>query len=138
MVETIQWSDSGVVMIDQTRLPRETAYITCTTYVEVADAIRTMVIRGAPAIGVAAAMGVALGVQHGHDIETVSAETGRYSPDCGEPLLGHRSNEAIVRFAERPSGGRGPRGARARSADDQDRRHRDQPGDGPPRCEPRS
>src|SRR5882724_10666673 len=62
MVETIQWTDQGVVMIDQTRLPREEAYITCTTYEEVAEAIRAMVIRGAPAIGVAAAMGVALGV----------------------------------------------------------------------------
>jgi methylthioribose-1-phosphate isomerase len=62
MVETIQWTDDGVVMIDQTRLPREEVYVTCRTYVEVADAIRSMVIRGAPAIGVAAAMGVALGV----------------------------------------------------------------------------
>src|SRR5437879_5261715 len=57
MVETIQWTDDGVVMIDQTRLPREEAYVTCRTYGEVADAIRSMVIRGAPAIGVAAAMG---------------------------------------------------------------------------------
>jgi methylthioribose-1-phosphate isomerase len=62
MVETIQWTDAGVVMIDQTRLPREEAYVTCRTYEEVAEAIRSMVIRGAPAIGVAAAMGVALGV----------------------------------------------------------------------------
>ena len=62
MVETIQWTDSGVVMIDQTRLPREISYVTCKTYEEVADAIVTMVIRGAPAIGVAAAMGVAIGV----------------------------------------------------------------------------
>jgi methylthioribose-1-phosphate isomerase len=62
MIETIQWSAEGVVMIDQTRLPAEENYITCRTYTEVADAIRTMVIRGAPAIGVAAAMGVALGV----------------------------------------------------------------------------
>ena len=62
MVETIQWTDEGVVMIDQTRLPRETVFITCKTYQEVAEAIRSMVIRGAPAIGVAAAMGVALGV----------------------------------------------------------------------------
>ncbi len=60
-IETIQWTPEGVVMIDQTRLPRETVYVTCTTYVEVADAIRSMVIRGAPAIGVAAAMGVAIG-----------------------------------------------------------------------------
>jgi methylthioribose-1-phosphate isomerase len=62
MVETIQWTDAGVVMIDQTRLPREQVFVTCKDYLEVADAIKTMVIRGAPAIGVAAAMGVALGV----------------------------------------------------------------------------
>jgi methylthioribose-1-phosphate isomerase len=62
MVETIEWTAHGVVMIDQTRLPRVTAFVTCHTYLEVADAIKTMVIRGAPAIGVAAAMGVALGV----------------------------------------------------------------------------
>jgi methylthioribose-1-phosphate isomerase len=62
MIETIQWNCDGVVMIDQTRLPVEERYITCRTYREVADAIRTMIIRGAPAIGVAAAMGVALGV----------------------------------------------------------------------------
>src|SRR5258708_15026203 len=71
MVETIQWTGAGVVMIDQTRLPREQVFVTCRTYLEVAQAIRTMVIRGAPAIGVAAAMGVALGVQEGADFETV-------------------------------------------------------------------
>lgn len=62
MIETIQWNGDGVVMIDQTRLPAEERYVTCRTYIEVAEAIRTMIIRGAPAIGVAAAMGVALGV----------------------------------------------------------------------------
>jgi methylthioribose-1-phosphate isomerase len=62
MVETIQWTSAGVVMIDQTRLPREQVFVTCKDYLEVAAAIKTMVIRGAPAIGVAAAMGVALGV----------------------------------------------------------------------------
>ena len=71
MVETIQWTDAGVVMIDQTRLPREQEFVTCRSYLEVADAIKTMVIRGAPAIGVAAAMGIALGVQEGADFETV-------------------------------------------------------------------
>lgn len=71
MVETIQWTDAGVVMIDQTRLPLEQTFVTCRTYLEVADAIKTMVIRGAPAIGVAAAMGVALGVREGADFETV-------------------------------------------------------------------
>jgi len=67
MVETIQWTDAGVVMIDQTRLPREFVYVTCKDYREVAEAIRSMVIRGAPAIGVAAAMGVALGVLQASD-----------------------------------------------------------------------
>jgi methylthioribose-1-phosphate isomerase len=62
MVETIEWTEAGVVMIDQTRLPREERYVTCHSYEEVAEAIRSMVIRGAPAIGVAAAMGIALGV----------------------------------------------------------------------------
>jgi methylthioribose-1-phosphate isomerase len=68
-VETIEWTPEGVVMIDQTRLPRETAYVTCRNYHEVADAIRTMIIRGAPAIGVAAAMGVALGALKAADLE---------------------------------------------------------------------
>ena len=79
MVETIQWVDGTVVMIDQTRLPLEETYVTCRTYEEVATAIRDMIIRGAPAIGVAAAMGVALGAQGASDgdldgqMETVCA-----------------------------------------------------------------
>lgn len=64
MVETIEWTPAGVVMIDQTRLPLHEEYVTCRTYEDVAAAIRNMVIRGAPAIGVAAAMGVALGLAH--------------------------------------------------------------------------
>jgi methylthioribose-1-phosphate isomerase len=71
MIETIRWTEDGVVMIDQTRLPREEVYVTCRDYRAVAEAIRSMVIRGAPAIGVAAAMGVALGVLHGAEFETV-------------------------------------------------------------------
>jgi methylthioribose-1-phosphate isomerase len=66
MVETIQWTEAGVVMIDQTKLPSEEVYVTCKDYNEVAEAIRSMVIRGAPAIGVAAAMGIALGMQTAH------------------------------------------------------------------------
>ena len=64
MFKTIEWTAEGVRMIDQTRLPGEEIYLTYTDYREVAEAIRSMVIRGAPAIGVAAAMGVALGVKH--------------------------------------------------------------------------
>lgn len=68
MVETIQWTASGVVMIDQTRLPREEVFVTCRNYQEVATAIQGMIIRGAPAIGVAAAMGVAIGAQKANDL----------------------------------------------------------------------
>ena len=64
MFKTLEWTDDGVRMIDQTKLPREEVYLTCRDYREVAEAIRSMVIRGAPAIGVAAAMGVALGVKN--------------------------------------------------------------------------
>jgi methylthioribose-1-phosphate isomerase len=71
MVETIEWTSNGVVMIDQRLLPRQQVFVTCRTYQEVAEAIKSMVIRGAPAIGVAAAMGVALGVQQDADFETV-------------------------------------------------------------------
>jgi methylthioribose-1-phosphate isomerase len=64
VAQPIEWTDRGVVMLDQRRLPAEEIRHTYTDYREVAKAIRDMVIRGAPAIGVAAAMGVALGVQH--------------------------------------------------------------------------
>src|SRR5271166_538905 len=64
MIQTLEWTDSGVVFIDQTKLPTEEVYVTCTTHQQVADVIRNMVVRGAPAIGVAAAMGIALGVKN--------------------------------------------------------------------------
>ena len=67
--ETIVWTSDGVVMIDQTRLPNETSFVTCRSYIEVADAIRNMIIRGAPAIGVAAAMGVAIGALQSEDLD---------------------------------------------------------------------
>jgi methylthioribose-1-phosphate isomerase len=63
MIKTLEWTDAGVRFIDQTKLPTEEVYVTCGTYQEVADAIYTMIVRGAPAIGVAAAMGVALGTR---------------------------------------------------------------------------
>src|ERR1700691_4950655 len=63
-VEPIQWTSAGVVMLDQLKLPSQVVHHTYTDYRDVAKAIKTMIIRGAPAIGVAAAMGIALGVQH--------------------------------------------------------------------------
>jgi methylthioribose-1-phosphate isomerase len=64
MIKTIEWTDEGVVMIDQRHLPNQELYPVFKTYEEVAVAIEEMVIRGAPAIGVAAAMGIALGTKN--------------------------------------------------------------------------
>ena len=63
MIQTLEWTEAGVRFIDQRKLPMEEVYVTCRTYEEVADAISTMVVRGAPAIGVAGAMGIALGIK---------------------------------------------------------------------------
>jgi methylthioribose-1-phosphate isomerase len=63
VIKTIEWTEEGVRMIDQRKLPAVEEYPVFKTYEEVAGAIRNMVVRGAPAIGVAAAMGVALGVR---------------------------------------------------------------------------
>ena len=63
VAQPIEWTDKGVRMLDQRRLPGEVIHHTYTDYHDVAEAIKDMVIRGAPAIGVAAAMGVALGVE---------------------------------------------------------------------------
>jgi methylthioribose-1-phosphate isomerase len=60
-VKTIAWKEDRVIMLDQRLLPHKEVYCVCRNYKEVAEAIRAMVIRGAPAIGIAAAMGVALG-----------------------------------------------------------------------------
>jgi methylthioribose-1-phosphate isomerase len=72
MIRTIEWTGSAVVMLDQRLLPAQEIYVSCADYRDVAEAIRSMVIRGAPAIGVAAAMGVALGVKSA-DVSTPEA-----------------------------------------------------------------
>ena len=61
MIKTVEWTSEGVRMLDQRLLPNEEKYLTLRSYEEVADAIKQMVVRGAPAIGVSAAMGLALG-----------------------------------------------------------------------------
>lgn len=69
--KTIEWKDDRVLMIDQRKLPVEEVYVECLTFEDVARAIKEMVIRGAPAIGVAAAMGIALGaVKNGRKDKT--------------------------------------------------------------------
>jgi len=89
MIQTLEWTDSGVRFIDQTKLPTEETYVTCKTYNQVADVIRNMVVRGAPAIGVAAAMGIALGVKNSkaenggdlkHDFDQICDVIGKTRP----------------------------------------------------------
>ena len=59
-LKTIEWKDNSVIMIDQTKLPNELLFVTYTDYKQVANAIKTLVVRGAPAIGVSGAFGLAL------------------------------------------------------------------------------
>ena len=76
MIPTLQWTPEGVSFLDQTKLPLEETYVLARTYGEVAAAIRDMIVRGAPAIGVSGAMGVALGIERSQasDLTTLSAE----------------------------------------------------------------
>jgi methylthioribose-1-phosphate isomerase len=103
-VEPIRWTTDGVVILDQLRLPGEVVYHTYTDYRDVARAIKGMIIRGAPAIGVAAAMGIALGVQHSRaqNLEELRAEF----PVICETLAGTRPTAvdlfwAVARFKKR-------------------------------------
>ena len=81
MIKTIEWTDSGVVMLDQRLLPRREVYQTYTDYHGVASAIREMVIRGAPAIGIAAAMGIALGIKNA-SAESIEALDAAFDSIC--------------------------------------------------------
>jgi len=88
MIPTLAWTPEGVRFIDQTKLPLEESYVLAATYEQVAEVIVTMVVRGAPAIGVSAAYGVALGVLH-----TTAPTTHLFAPEfetiCGR-LAGTR------------------------------------------------
>jgi methylthioribose-1-phosphate isomerase len=129
MFKTIEWTADGVRMIDQLQLPTAEVYRTCKDYKEVAEAIRAMVIRGAPAIGVAAAMGIALGLQSSEasnttelrsDFETVAEAISRTRPTavnlfwavarmrrvfdeslCAEHIDSQASQEGLARIKRR-------------------------------------
>lgn len=77
MLPTIKWDKDRVILIDQRRLPEEEVYVECTEYNQVADAIEKMVIRGAPAIGVAASFGVALGLMNVQGTQNLDKEFDR-------------------------------------------------------------
>lgn len=86
MIKTLEWTADGVRFIDQTKLPTEEVYVVCRNYQEVADAIRSMIVRGAPAIGVAAAMGIALGIKQSQaqEISALRNELGQICRRIGE------------------------------------------------------
>ncbi len=81
MIPTLEWTPEGVRFLDQTRLPLEETYVLATDYEQVADVITTMVVRGAPAIGVSAAMGLALGVKNS-SAATVPALSAEFQIMC--------------------------------------------------------
>src|SRR5580698_2387018 len=76
MILTLEWTSEGVRFIDQTKLPLEETYVLATSYQQVADVIVTMVVRGAPAIGVSAAFGIALGAK-----QTDASTTEEFAPE---------------------------------------------------------
>ena len=79
-VQTLRWMGDRLDLLDQRRLPEETVYVTCRTAGETADAIRDMVVRGAPAIGCAAAFGIALEAKRGADFVAASARLAASRP----------------------------------------------------------
>ncbi|MEW6333766.1 MAG: S-methyl-5-thioribose-1-phosphate isomerase [Thermodesulfobacteriota bacterium] len=82
-IRTIDWKDGAVVMIDQRALPLVERYVACTDYRQVISAIKDLTVRGAPAIGVAASMGIALGVR-GIDVDTPDAFRRAFEEICGQ------------------------------------------------------
>ena len=97
MVKTIDWDNGKVVMLDQSRLPIEVIYIECENYLKVAEGIKKLWIRGAPAIGIAAAMGAALAAQ---DIkaDNYNSFIGKLEP-VFETLLATRPTAVNIRWA---------------------------------------
>ena len=79
MILTLEWTSEGVRFIDQTKLPLEESYVLAASYQQVADVIVTMVVRGAPAIGVSAAMGIALGAK-----QTKAASLDEFAPEFAQ------------------------------------------------------
>ncbi|HEU5451964.1 MAG TPA: S-methyl-5-thioribose-1-phosphate isomerase [Terriglobales bacterium] len=112
MVKTLEWTADGVRFIDQRKLPTEETYVTCSTYEEVAEAIRNMTVRGAPALGVTAAMGVALGardIEADHvsefrrDFEEVCEAIGETRPTAVNLFWGiRRMREKFESLADEP------------------------------------
>jgi len=97
MVKTIEWADGKVVMLDQSKLPIEVAYIECENYLKVAEGIKKLWIRGAPAIGIATAMGIALAAQE-INADNYDSFIRRLEP-VFETLLATRPTAVNIRWA---------------------------------------
>lgn len=99
MIPTLAWTDEGVRFLDQTRLPLEESYVLARSYEDVADVITSMVVRGAPAIGVAAAMGMALAAKQSpaKNVEELSRDLKR----AGEVLAATRPTAVNLFWAIR-------------------------------------
>lgn len=112
MIPTLEWTDAGVRFLDQTKLPMEETYVLAKDYRDVAEVIRTMIVRGAPAIGVSAAMGVALGLlksqattidQLEADLKTISATLAATRPTAVNLFWGiERIREVVRTLSQEP------------------------------------
>ena len=102
MIIPVEWTDEGVEMLDQRLLPTEEKWLMLKTYTDVAKGIKDMVVRGAPAIGVSAAYGIALGAKHfvGTSVDGPRGRARLHlrrdrqdTSDGGQPFLGDRPDE---------------------------------------------
>lgn len=80
MIETLYWENDCLYLLDQTKLPHKTEFVECKTYHETIDAIKTMIVRGAPAIGVTAAYAMALAEIHGQNLDIAAQEIKQARP----------------------------------------------------------
>ncbi len=104
MIETLSWTGQSLRLLDQTRLPTQTVYVDITDEKQAWDAIKRLVVRGAPAIGVAAAFGAYLGIQNfsgsppcPHAPPERSLRLSRHQPaDRRQSLLGHEANQGVA------------------------------------------
>ena len=87
-IQTLKWEDDALVLLDQTRLPGEVTYLSCKDVETVAEAIRELRVRGAPAIGVAAAYGAVIGAREGAELEPAAFRT--HVADSMDRLAGTR------------------------------------------------
>ena len=133
MIRPVEWRNGAVVLLDQRLLPLQEVYRVYRDHREVARAIKDMVVRGAPAIGVAAAMGIALGMSQTSDSDLARALRSHLpalrgdAADRGESLLGHRAHAPRLRARARAQRRGRARDPAPGSARDLPRGHRQQP-----------